>query len=258
MTLLPFDAILERKRVIRLVHHVVFSPTGSTRSIARHFHNRLGGTFTDITDPVARSSFNPDLRDSLVILSFPVHSQNVPRPIRDILKSLKADRLVMNITYGGYSFGNVCEEAVRMIGECHVKGVTVTPVRHAYVDHEVPIDMMRYDTLIDMVSQDAPGEAEVPRGFKNPFASFFEKARTDFNIRLSVDPDLCVRCGKCRDVCPVGAIDSDYMISKTCIRCLTCADICPHDAIKIRKSVFLKLYLRTVKRKTDVIVRLPR
>jgi ferredoxin len=241
-----------------LVHHVVFSPTGSTRSVANHFHDRLGGTFSDITDPVLRSSFAPDFGESLVILSFPVHSQNVPGPIRGILKSLEAKRLVMNITYGGYSFGNVCEEAIRMIGPGLVKGVTVTPVRHAYVDHEVPIDMTLYDTLIDMVRKDAPGEAEVPRGFKNPFASFFEKARTDFNIRLSVDFDLCVRCGKCRDVCPVNAIDPDYDISNTCIRCLACRDVCPYDAINVRKSFFLKHYLRTVKRKTDVIVRLPR
>jgi ferredoxin len=241
-----------------LVHHVVFSPTGSTRSVARHFHDRLGGTFTDITDPKTRSSFDPDLRGALVVLSFPVHSQNVPGPIRDILKSLEADRLVMNITYGGYSFGNVCEEAVRMIGPGLVKGVTVTPVRHAYINENVKIDMTLYDTLIDMVSQDAPGEAEVPRGFKNPFASFFEKTRTGFNIRLSVDPDLCVRCGRCADVCPVAAIDDEVSIGPSCIRCLACANVCPHDAITIRKSVFLKSYLRTVKRKTDVIVRLPR
>ena len=47
--------------------------------------------------------------------------------------------------------------------------------------------------------------------------------------------DACVRCGSCKDTCPVGAIsegDPKYIIDpNTCIDCGACVDSCPVNAI---------------------------
>jgi len=47
--------------------------------------------------------------------------------------------------------------------------------------------------------------------------------------------DACVKCGSCKDVCPVGAIsagDKQYEIAAdTCIDCGACVDTCPVGAI---------------------------
>lgn len=52
----------------------------------------------------------------------------------------------------------------------------------------------------------------------------------------SIDSDLCLCCGTCADVCPMGAIsmgDASYVIDfSSCISCGTCTSCCPMDAIK--------------------------
>ena len=50
-----------------------------------------------------------------------------------------------------------------------------------------------------------------------------------------INPDLCVSCGSCADVCPVGAIsegEASYVINADeCIDCGACEGTCPNEAI---------------------------
>ena len=52
---------------------------------------------------------------------------------------------------------------------------------------------------------------------------------------MQVDKNLCVGCGACCGVCPVGAItlkDGKSEIDQTkCVNCGTCASMCPMSAI---------------------------
>lgn len=54
---------------------------------------------------------------------------------------------------------------------------------------------------------------------------------------LTINPDLCQRCGVCFRQCPVGAIEkveSGYRIdSDRCIRCYCCYEFCTYGAIRI-------------------------
>ena len=52
-----------------------------------------------------------------------------------------------------------------------------------------------------------------------------------------VNKDMCVGCGTCVNICPVGAIkfvDGKAQIDKdVCIKCHSCENACPMGAIKI-------------------------
>lgn len=57
----------------------------------------------------------------------------------------------------------------------------------------------------------------------------------------------CVRCGICRDVCPVDAIDEGddsypRINRKTCVRCLCCHEMCPTGAMRVGKNVLAALF----------------
>jgi NAD-dependent dihydropyrimidine dehydrogenase PreA subunit len=55
------------------------------------------------------------------------------------------------------------------------------------------------------------------------------------NTQLIVDPDRCIACGKCEEVCPYGAIeviDGEAVIDPAlCHFCYRCVEICPEGAI---------------------------
>ncbi|MFT7004601.1 MAG: ferredoxin [Sulfurimonas sp.] len=50
-----------------------------------------------------------------------------------------------------------------------------------------------------------------------------------------IDPDLCISCGACYDVCTFGAIvegDEAYeVLGERCDECGSCVEVCPSDAI---------------------------
>ena len=56
----------------------------------------------------------------------------------------------------------------------------------------------------------------------------------------------CIRCGKCVEICPAGAmnltkagdVEIDY---EKCIRCYCCQEVCPADAIRFSKGLLLRV-----------------
>lgn len=44
----------------------------------------------------------------------------------------------------------------------------------------------------------------------------------------------CIKCGSCKDICPVKAIrqgKNSYIITSECISCNQCVEACPLEAI---------------------------
>lgn len=59
-------------------------------------------------------------------------------------------------------------------------------------------------------------------------------------IMYPISTDRCVRCGVCRDNCPVQAItikNRAVMDYGRCIRCYCCHETCPNKAIELRKPL---------------------
>lgn len=59
---------------------------------------------------------------------------------------------------------------------------------------------------------------------------------------FTINPDMCIECGTCKENCPADAIvlwfdidrASEYckIIESKCMQCGTCQDICPTGAVE--------------------------
>jgi polyferredoxin len=73
--------------------------------------------------------------------------------------------------------------------------------------------------------------------FLCPFGALVSVCGKASPYTVTIDNGKCVRCGKCREVCPVSGVENkaggEYMATNYCNRCGKCIDICPADAINI-------------------------
>lgn len=73
--------------------------------------------------------------------------------------------------------------------------------------------------------------------FLCPFGALASICGSAGPYKVIINEAKCIQCGKCKDVCPVFAIEdknsTEYKISNFCNRCGKCMDICPVDAINI-------------------------
>ena len=70
--------------------------------------------------------------------------------------------------------------------------------------------------------------------------SRYNESTENTGLKLSVDLERCVRCGKCEQVCPMGAImvneDIFRVDSSLCNGCGRCVDGCRQGALSLRKD----------------------
>ena len=80
-------------------------------------------------------------------------------------------------------------------------------------------------------------------GVKKLFSKF---ASAILTTRPKLNPDMCVGCGICRDICPAKAIvikDKKAKIDKSaCIRCFCCQEFCPKSAMKVYRTPIANLF----------------
>lgn len=55
-------------------------------------------------------------------------------------------------------------------------------------------------------------------------------------MHIAIDPDKCISCMKCEDVCSAKCIkvEKRSVDNSRCIRCFDCTDVCPNDAIRFQ------------------------
>jgi len=61
----------------------------------------------------------------------------------------------------------------------------------------------------------------------------------------AINPDRCISCGSCEEVCPVNAIDlqkpKDQIDYSRCIRCFCCQEVCPAKAVEVKHGLLYQL-----------------
>ena len=213
-----------------------YSNTGYSKAIATYFAKQLGFVLIDIETDYAKHYQN-------LVLVFPVHCQNIPDVVKAFLKSVSVDHFTAIATYGKMYHGNVLYEIQRTYQKNIVAGGYI-PTKHAYLDSDdVFCDFEKLNPIVEKIKN--PSYIQLPKLYKNPLADIFPKLRS--RIGLSIErSENCTGCDFCAERCSFGAIKSG-ITNRKCIRCLRCVESCPHQALKIKLSLPLKLYLRKKK-----------
>lgn len=69
-----------------------------------------------------------------------------------------------------------------------------------------------------------------------PIGTALGTLHTQTLMHIAIDPDKCISCMKCEDVCASGCIKVEKRLvdNSRCVRCFDCTDVCPNDAIRFQ------------------------
>lgn len=220
---------------------VCYSNTGQSRAVAEFLANKLNFTYKDIEAVTSEKYEN-------LVLVFPVHCQNIPDMVKKFLEKISVEKLTIIATYGKMCPGNVLYEIQHKYHK-NIVAAAYVPTKHSYIEDDVVFnDFEKLQPIIDKIQ--TPSLIELPRKYKNPFANFFPKLRSIVGLKI-IKTAKCNNCNKCGKNCSLGAIENG-VTNRNCIRCLKCVEACPYKALRIKKTLGLKIYLS--KKKMDEIM----
>lgn len=246
-----------------------FSPTGGTLKVLRSFAEPLAMLlhadveYHPYTLPQEREALPVFDKDDIVVWATPVYAGRVPNKTIDFVRQALhgvGNPSVAIATFGNRAYDNTLAELVGAMrdGGMRPVGAAAVVTRHVFSDtlgagRPNACDL---ECLDDFAVQMAgsilaaqrgpvpelivPGEAH-PEKYYTPLKT--NNAPAGFlKAKPSCDIHRCTRCGRCKDVCPMGSIgDRDGVPSfdGTCIKCQACRLECPAGAIAFTDPEYL-------------------
>lgn len=254
------------KMKIKNVYAVYFSPAGSTKKAACFMAEKLAEKLDcpwkelPFTLPEQRKTAYSFDADDFAVIASPTYAGKLPNKIlpdfKEKLKGAGTPAAAL-VTFGNRSFDNSLAELCSVL---EASGFQIAAggafvCRHAFTDKlaggrpneedrrelaalaERTADKVRntegrFSPVT--VEGDADAPYYVPKGMDGQPAKFLKAAP-------KTREDLCVLCGACARLCPMGSIDSDNprQVTGICIKCQACVRGCPRQAKYFDDAAFL-------------------
>jgi ferredoxin len=236
---------------IESVRLVYYSPTQTSKRIVQDIAEGTQYktvTHLDLTPPTARTMQIEEFKTELAIIAAPVYSGRLPREATHRVQRLKANKTpaVLVAVYGNRAYEDALLELKNLatgVGFISIAGAAFIG-EHSYSTNEKPIALNRPDEH-DQKKSHAFGKAirekldtitaidqvqplEVPGN--HPYRKMGEPSN---DISPITKEDVCIKCGKCAEVCPVAAITIGKTIDTNptlCTFCTACVKNCPTNA----------------------------
>lgn len=219
---------------------IYYSNTGQSKRIAEYFAKKTGFLLFDIFD------FTEYEFDTAVLV-FPVHCQNIPKPVKILLAKLHVKALIPIATYGKMCYGNVLYEIQKHYRH-NITAAAYVPTKHSYLQEN---DFSDYESLQPILTKiDSFDKIIIPKAYKNRLSNICKCLRSRIGVKIYKDKN-CNNCGMCNAVCNNSAIVYGKTNQK-CIRCLKCVAQCPQNALHFYNRLPMRAYLR--KKKCDKLI----
>jgi len=244
------------------VQVIYFSPTGTTKRVLEGIIEGVKPDRVDFAD-LRNSQANKIVKtDSdapdLVLIGMPTYVSRIPPEAAAELKKVKGAGIpaVIVAVYGNNKFGDILLEMKNIANSAGFIPIAAAAFigEHSFSTDEKPIAHNRPD-IADMKKAKSFGFAIKKERLNSDanFADFDLQVPGEFPYREwhrlpagppVTDEELCIKCGKCKESCPVDAICISDTISTnpdTCIFCCACVKNCPTEARKIMDKTLLDI-----------------
>ena len=241
-----------------------FSGTGNTRWASERLAEMTGEKLLFIPEELRKGKCEYELTaDERLGFCFPVHGWQPPHIVREFISkaTFKAvpNTFVFALVTCGDSIGRTMELLNKDLSE---KGLQTASVYSLIMPESyVCLPFMYTDTPqrehekttkasedLDIIAQEIihrqAGITRTTRGvtpwtFTHVIGAYFN-ARMISDKKFTVDADLCIRCGRCANVCPTGDVRltgnlPQWQHDGSCTNCLACYHHCPKHAIHYGK-----------------------
>lgn len=237
---------------IRLVY---FSATGTTEKVVTRFADRLssllnvGVVTNDFTLPTERQEVISFDEDELIIFGVPVYAGRVPNVLVKFLATMQANNSIAIpvVVYGNRNYDDALIESADILKNAGAKVVAAAAFvgEHSFSNilaagRPDEMDLHKVDIFVEMIYEKLKSDNfSTPQisGEPYPYRKHFQPKSgggESFDMR-KVKPKtsmICISCGLCANVCPMGSISKvDYsVIEGICIKCGACIKKCPQGA----------------------------
>ncbi len=240
-----------------------FSGTGNTRWAAEQLAAATKERLYFIPEELKTACEYTLEENERIGFCFPVHGWQPPHIVRQFVSRLTLltpchSTLDAHYAYALCTCGDSTGLAVKMLaGELAAKGIvlqscqslimpesyvclpfmyTDTPQREHEKKDEAKVVLEKFANVV--VSRQSGYEqltlGLTPWTFTHIIGAYFNRFMIT-DKKFTVDGDVCIHCGKCAEVCPVGDIEFDNTPSwkndSSCTCCLSCYHHCPVHAI---------------------------
>lgn len=242
---------------MKKVNNIYFSPTFSTKKVVE----TVGNTISDNTFNLDLSNKDDDYskyefsENEICIIGVPSFGGRVPLTARERISKLKGNNTpcIIIATYGNRAYEDTLIELKDILSS---EGFKVFAAMSIVCEHSIMNEFAKgrpneedineikdYAIKIkEKIESNNMEEIEVPGN--NPYKKYGA-------IPMVPKADKnCIKCGKCADECPVGAIDfnePDKTDKDKCISCMRCINVCEYNARSLNKVILMAARKKTKK-----------
>ncbi|MEE1031741.1 MAG: EFR1 family ferrodoxin [Ruminococcus sp.] len=230
------------------IYSITFSPTGGTKRVADIIARNFSDEFTSIDLTCQKTDFEAIsfTAEDICIVAAPAFGGRVPDVAVARLSQMQGNqaKAILVAVYGNRAYEDTLLElkntmiASNFICVAGIAAIAEHSIMRQFAegrpDENDKTELAAFAEQIKEKLNDTEKFHDLHVPGEMPYKEF---KGTPMKPETTKD---CIKCGLCKDKCPVGAIYMDGTAktdSEACITCMACVAVCPKKARKVSKLV---------------------